>query len=114
LNDIIWERSKLKSLQRLKALTFTFADYEPPSAEWDHDHCGGCWATFATFDAPDILHKGYYTTTQISPNPEKESEIIQHAQKSGRKILAKPDAKEWVYPECFEAFRVTLAWKLKS
>src|SRR5688572_1093398 len=28
---------------------------------WDHDHCEFCWAKFAAFNLPDILHEGYTT-----------------------------------------------------
>jgi len=109
-----WKEHKLKSLGRLKAMTFEFADYTPPSAEWDHDHCEGCWATFALFDAPEILHNGCVTIVQIGGESTKEPEFIRQARESGRNVLAKPDTKQWVCSECFEAFRTTLAWKLKS
>lgn len=109
-----WKQHKLKSLGRLKAMTFEFADYTAPSAEWDHDHCEGCWATFALFDGPEILHSGYYTIVRIRDKSTKEPEFIRQARESGREVLAKPDTKQWVCSECFEAFRTTLAWKLKS
>jgi hypothetical protein len=109
-----WKQHKLKSLEHLRALAFTFADYTPPSADWDHDHCEGCWAKFALFDAPEILHSGYFTTVQSGDKSTKEPEFIEQARESGRTVLAKPDAKEWVCPECFQAFRTTLSWKLKS
>jgi hypothetical protein len=38
------------------------ADYKRPSAEWDHDHCEFCWATFTEpdySDDPADLHEGY-------------------------------------------------------
>jgi hypothetical protein len=109
-----WKQHKLKSLEHLRALTFTFADYTAPSAEWDHDHCEGCWAKFALFDAPEILHSGYFTTVQIGDESTEESEFVQQDRESGRKVLAKPDTKEWVCPECFEEFRIALNWKVKS
>jgi hypothetical protein len=109
-----WKQYKLKSLQRLRALTVTFADYTPPSAEWDHDHCEGCWATFALFDAPEILHAGYFTTVQMGDESKKESEIIQQARESGREVLAKPDTKRWVCQGCINEFSRDLDWKLNS
>jgi hypothetical protein len=108
-----WKQHKLKSLERLRSLTFTFADYTPPNPEWDHDHCEGCWAKFALFDAPEILHSGYFTTVELDDEFKEEPELIQQARESGRNVLAKPDTKEWVCSECFQAFRKTLAWKLK-
>jgi hypothetical protein len=108
------KQQKLKKLERLRGLMFRFAKYRPPSADWDHDHCDGCWAKFALFDAPEILHSGYFTITQICGQPTKEPEFIQQARESGHKVLAKPDTKEWVCPKCFHAFRKTMAWKLKS
>jgi hypothetical protein len=55
-----WKEHRLKMLEHLRASTF--ADYTAPSPEWDHDHCAGCWATFAQFDGPEILHRGHFTT----------------------------------------------------
>ena len=108
-----WKQHKLKSLEHLKASTFTFADYTPPDAEWDHDHCEGCWAKFALFDAPEILHSGYFTSVELEGEFTEEPELIKQARESGRNVLAKPDTKEWLCPECFHAFRMELAWKLK-
>jgi hypothetical protein len=108
-----WKQHKLKKLEHLRALTFTFADYTPPSPEWDHDHCEGCWTKFALFDAPEILHSGYFTIVELDDEFAEEPALIQQARESGSNVLAKPDAKEWVCPECFQAFRKTLAWKLK-
>ena len=109
-----WEQHKLKSLEHLRASTFTFSVYAPPSPEWDHDHCEGCWAKFALFEAPEILHSGYFTTVESSDESTQVPEFIQQARESGRNVLAKPDTKEWVCPECFQAFHATLAWKLES
>ncbi len=30
-------------------------------ANWDHDHCDFCWATFAADEAPDVQHEAYVT-----------------------------------------------------
>jgi hypothetical protein len=109
-----WKHHKLKSLERLRAMTFTFADYRPPSAGWDHDHCEGCLATFAVFDAPEILRSGYFTTVQFGDGLTKEPEFIKQARESGREVLAKPDAKQWVCPDCFQEFRGALDWKLEA
>jgi hypothetical protein len=107
-----WKQQKLKNLECLRACIFTFANYSPPSADWDHDHCRGCMAKFALFDAPEILRSGYFTRIRFGDESIVEPEIIRQARESGREVLAKPDAKEWVCPDCFQAFRETLAWKL--
>jgi len=44
----------------------------------------------------------------------EEPPLIQQARESGRDVMKKPDTKEWVCQECFEEFRKTLDWKLKS
>lgn len=107
-------RYKIKQLERLRASTFAFADYTPPSTEWDHDHCEACWAKFALSDRPGILHRGYLTTIVRDSELGNEPEAIHHAWKPGSKVVAKPDAKVWICPKCFEEFRVTLGWKLES
>jgi hypothetical protein len=47
--------------KRLKGVRFQFSRYEPPSKDWDHDHCAACMAKFAETEAPEILHEGYTT-----------------------------------------------------
>jgi|SRR5579864_4629600 hypothetical protein len=109
-----WKQHKLKTLEHLRAATFEFADYTPPSPEWDHDHCEGCWAKFALFDAPEILHSGYFTIVDLGGESEEEPELIRQARESGLKALPKPDTREWVCQECFQTYRVPLSWKPKS
>jgi hypothetical protein len=109
-----WKQFKLKNLERFKASTFTFADYAAPSAEWDHDHCEGCRAEFAASHEPEILHSGYFTVVQFGYKTMKEPEMVRQARKSGRKVLAKPDNKRWIWPLCFNEFHVILGLKLKS
>lgn len=108
------KQHKLKKLEHLGALTFTFADHTPPSPEWDHDHCEGCWTKFALFDAQGILHSGYFTIVESGDESAEEPEFIRQVKESGGKVLAKSDDKEWVCRECFQSFRKTLVWKLKS
>jgi hypothetical protein len=109
-----WKEYKLHNLSRFKGKSFQLADYSAPSTDWDHDHCEGCAAKFAEFDGPEILHSGYFTIYEIgSPNREMP-EFITQLHEQGRKVLAKPDVNRWVCKECFEEFRETLDWKLKS
>jgi hypothetical protein len=108
-----WKQYKLDSLERLRASSFQLADYTAPNAEWDHDHCVGCWAKFADFDAPEVLHRGYFTIAQFDDEPPEVPPLIQQARESGRDVMKKPDTKEWVCPECFEELRSALDWKLE-
>jgi hypothetical protein len=101
-------------LENFRALTFTFADFAPPSAEWDHDPCEGCGANVAWFDAPEILRSGHFTIVDLFNESAEESEMIQQARQSGCNALAKQDTKQWGCPECFQAFRATFGGKLKS
>jgi hypothetical protein len=56
--------------------------YKSPRADWDHDHCIGCWRKFAeASDPPEILDAGYKT-----------------------------EDDEWVCPECFSDLRDQLHW----
>ena len=109
-----WKQHTRDRLEHLRASSFQLADYTPPTAEWDHDHCVGCWTKFANFDAPDVLHSGYFTFVQFEDEPLEEPPLIQQARESGCDVMKKPDTKEWVCQECFEEFRKTLDWKLKS
>lgn len=109
-----WKQQQLDQLEPLRGLMFQLTEYVAPSADWDHDHCEGCWATLASFDAPEILHEGYFTTVHLGDKPGEEPEFIKHARESGSTVMAKPDEKRWVCQGCFEEFRDALGWKLKS
>jgi iron donor protein CyaY len=97
----------------LRAAPFTFADYTPPTAEGDHHHRVGCWATYAIFDEQEILPSGYFTTVQFGDKSTRESRIIQQARESGRECPAKTGTQEWICSVCFQEFSTALAWKLK-
>ena len=109
-----WEQFTLKKLEPLKALSFDFAEYTAPTAEWEHDHCEGCWAKFTSADEPGALRRGYSTARFISGEAPRQSEFIQRARKSGLTVLKKPDNKVWVCPECFAVFGSRLGWKLNT
>ena len=83
------------------------AEYKAPSAEWDHDHCEGCWAKFAEFDAPDILHSGYFTVVE-DDEPAEEPVLIEQALEMERNVMKKPDTRKWICQKCFEEFRWAL------
>jgi hypothetical protein len=52
---------RIDNARHLRGVRLKFQPYTRWSETWDHDHCAGCWATFAEFEGPDILHEGYAT-----------------------------------------------------
>jgi len=103
------------NLKHLRGATFRYAKYKAPTSDWDHDHCKGCWAKFAEFDGPDILHEGYVSAKPYEPTPE--SEFIIRARKEGKRVIPKPAVDgftlHWVCPLCFEDFRGVLGLRLE-
>jgi hypothetical protein len=51
----------LEALKDYQGATFRCTKYTAPCEDWTRDHCAGCWATFAEYDGPDILHEAYVT-----------------------------------------------------
>jgi hypothetical protein len=47
--------------KRLKGVRIQFLSYEPPSKNWDHDHCAACTAKSGKAEASELLHEGYTT-----------------------------------------------------
>jgi hypothetical protein len=108
-----WRYSRICHLQ---GSTFSFAKYQAPSDDWDHDHCSGCWAKFAEFDGPEILHSGYVTKT---PEAEiDEPEFITECKKMGMRALPQPQVGgywlEWVCSRCFTDFRELLGFTVEG
>lgn len=62
--------------------------YKAPSKRWDHDHCAACWAKFADFDGPEILHEGYTTIAESKWGADYH----------------------WVCPQCFSDLRELMEW----
>ena len=62
--------------------------YRAPRKDWDHDHCAACWATFADFDGPEILHEGYATTAEYKLGEDYD----------------------WICPKCFAELRGAMNW----
>jgi hypothetical protein len=52
---------RVENAKGLKDLGLRRKKYKKWNERWDHDHCAGCWATFAKFDGPEIQHEGYAT-----------------------------------------------------
>jgi hypothetical protein len=55
------DKWRIDNAKHLKGLRLQFRHYTRWGANWDHDHCAACWATFAEFDGPDIQHEGFTT-----------------------------------------------------
>lgn len=67
MSDDEYRQWRLDNAHDLKGLRLQRRAWWRWSVTWDHDHCGGCWAKFAEFDKPGILHEGY-TTCEDHPN----------------------------------------------
>lgn len=79
---------RYKNMDLLKGVKLEFKRYRAPSETWDHDHCAGCWAKFAEFDLPDILHYGYATCEDYIYGVEYE----------------------WVCEQCFIDLNSVMGW----
>ena len=79
---------RLENARHLKGVQLLLRRYTRWSETWDHDHCSACWAKFAEFDGPDILHEGYATCDDY---------------KHGA-------GYEWICCECFEDLKGDLGW----
>ncbi|MBV8549682.1 MAG: hypothetical protein JOY54_00155 [Acidobacteriaceae bacterium] len=104
------------NIEYLEKATFRLDTYTALSPECDHDHCSGCWAEFANFDGPEILHEGYVTAIPSKETPEPE--FITQCTAQGMTCVPQPGVDgyqlHWVYPECFDDFRELLGFKLVS
>jgi hypothetical protein len=80
---------RIDSARHLAGQTLHFQRYTRWSEKRDHDHCAACGATFAEFDAPEILHEGYAT----GPNYPKGARY------------------DWVCSWCFADLASALGWK---
>ncbi len=105
---------RFERLKDFKGRTFHFAKYKAPSDDWNHDHCNGCWAKFAEYGGPDILHEGYVHAEPYEVGPEPE--FITECKEQGMRCIPAPAVHglelQWVCPRCFEDFREVLAFKL--
>ena len=80
---------RIENARRLQGLTLHFRRYTRWSESWDHDHCVACWAKFAEFDGPEILHEGYAT------GPD----------------YVHGENYAWVCPRCFYDLQRALEWR---
>lgn len=106
---------RFNSLKAFQGKVFRLAEYHVPSPEWDHDHCEGCWARFADYDGPDVLHEGY---VYAEPHEEKPvPQFIAERRTKGMRCEPQPVVDgcklRWVCPDCFEDFRQLLSFTLQ-
>lgn len=79
--------SRLAGQERyLKDAVLRRSKYEPPSPDWDHDHCEFCWEKFMQSANGDVLNEGYVTE----------------------------DGKHWICPTCFTDFREMFGFVLSD
>ena len=88
-----WRLEQLKRTTDLQGQRFQRKAYRQPSAEWDHDHCAGCWATFMVAgkgvgSSEPILHEGFAVWAGYPRGAEYE----------------------WICPECFGLFKDEMGW----
>ncbi len=81
---------RIEQASYLRNVALKHKPYRQPGVEWDHDHCAACWAKFAEWDGPDILHDGYATTAEYD----------------------KGEDYEWVCPTCFVELREQMGWRI--
>jgi len=87
--DLQW---RMETGWYLKGATLRKAKWRKRNADWDHDHCSCCWAKFAEWDGPEILHEGYTTTEQHPPG------VGYH----------------WVCEQCFDDLRSEMQWQVEG
>jgi hypothetical protein len=76
------------NVEFLRGQKFRFKRYEPPTPEWKHAHCSGCWAKFMGMDDPEVERSGYAVTSDC----EKGADYY------------------WICSSCFAAFQDQLDW----
>jgi hypothetical protein len=79
---------RIDNARSLRGLKLRRSRYAPPSERWDHDHCAACWAKFAEFEGPGILHEGYTTC-----------EDYKHGA-----------GYDWVCDRCFSELKEEMGW----
>lgn len=79
---------RLDNVKPLEGVRFRRKRYVRRSETWDHDHCAACWATFAEFDGPDILHDGYATCEDYKHGADYD----------------------WICGSCFADLREIMGW----
>ncbi|MCU1336881.1 MAG: hypothetical protein JWO19_2462 [Bryobacterales bacterium] len=96
----------LKSLQHYRGFVFRWQQYRQLSPEWNHDHCGGCWARFAEHaeEWSDVVHTAGWVTLWPTDD-DVEPQFISDAKAVGYVCVPSPKLSgfqlDWLCPECF-------------
>ena len=89
-----WRAEVLETLPELRDQSFVRKQYAAYRPDWDHDHCAVCGVKFAEHDieGETVLREGYAITADYKRGADYE----------------------WVCPECFEASKDIMNWKLAT
>lgn len=124
LEEWDWEDDKFAELVEFRGATFFRKVYQPPSSDWDHDHCWGCWAKFVDTsyergnDTHELYHEGYVTFVPRTMTIADEERLKAEAARKGLELTVAPASDGqtdiWVCPKCFEQFRTQLGWTIQE
>jgi len=81
----------IQALSRYRGFVFRWQPYRTPSADWDHDHCPGCWTRFAERlrEWGDAVHTQGRVTLWPA-NSDAESEYISNAKAAEHACVPSP------------------------
>jgi len=83
--------------------------FQPPTEDWDHEHCVLCFATFTDGEGEDRLLEGY--VFRPSPRPRMiASEEKRTTFRDGHRIVRAPTDDQWVCAACFADFENYFRW----
>jgi hypothetical protein len=105
----------IQALSRYRGFVFRWQPYRTPSADWDHDHCPGCWTRFAERlrEWGDAVHTQGRVTLWPA-NSDAESEYISNAKAAEHACVPSPKIGgfqlDWICSTCFEACRHELGF----
>jgi hypothetical protein len=80
---------RLSNASFLQGAAFRWKRWRQPSADWDHDHCVGCWAKFSLYEGDESLKEGYAITRETSTHGEDYY---------------------WICRSCFDDLKERLGW----
>lgn len=104
-----------ESLSRYQGFVFRWQNYRMLRADWDHDHCLGCWVRFAErpYEWPDEVHTAGWVTLW----PVQDTDVASQPRSltsAGLTYVSSPTMNgyqlDWLCPECFEACRELLGF----
>jgi hypothetical protein len=110
-----------KKLQHYRGFVFRWQIYKVRSPDWDHDHCGGCWARFA--ERPEewrdpVQTEGWVTLWPTQCTSKEEAEFVANLRAAGKVVVPSPKLGgfqlDWLCAKCFEACRQELAFVTDS